>query len=119
LSVVEEVAGFNVSVDDVKLVDTTKSDQHVPHVVPHLRDRHVLQIILEARKRTLENSDKHINQIWGHSSVRNRARPHAHDRLFSARTGNVLSLHACMSCYFLFVFQDVYHRSLANMYEDG
>lgn len=44
--VVEEVAGFDVPVDDVVGVDVPQCQEQCPHVITSLRERHVGEVVL-------------------------------------------------------------------------
>ena len=44
--VVEEVAGFDVSVDDVVGVDVSQCQKQCPHVVSSLGERHMGEVVL-------------------------------------------------------------------------
>jgi len=44
--IVEEVAGFDVPVDDVVGVDVPQRQEQCPHVITSLRERHVGEVVL-------------------------------------------------------------------------
>ena len=52
LAVVEEVAGFDVSVNDVTRVDVSQSLEQGVHVQSDLLHRHVTQIVLKTHTHT-------------------------------------------------------------------
>ena len=58
LSVVEEVARFDVSVNDVVGVDVSQGQEQRPHVLPHLLHTNGREIVLEEKGKKVRRKGK-------------------------------------------------------------